>query len=130
CFDALSLQYLAGIEEGCEILRLSVIAQHVVVDDGVAGAVLLVREHYRREDAGSIFRLGEGFNRLHLGKGLKTVFGDESPVMFLVFVEVGVAVPHRPVVRVSGLIGVAYVFIIRARRAWPIRYFGLQPRSR
>jgi len=54
------------------------------VDDGVAFIVLLVGEHHGREDAGPVFGLGEGFDRLHLGKRLEAVLGDEAGVMRLV----------------------------------------------
>ena len=66
--DALGLQHLADVEEAGEVFRFGIVLEQVVVDDGVAFVVLLMREHHGREDAGAIGRLGEGFDGLHFRK--------------------------------------------------------------
>src|SRR5438067_3018766 len=46
--DALGLQDLTDVEERIEVLRLGVLAQHVLAYELIAARVLLVREHYGR----------------------------------------------------------------------------------
>ena len=82
--DAFGLQDLADIEEARKVFRLGIVLEQVVVDDRVAFIVFLVRKHDGSEDAGAIFRHGEGFNGAHFGERLEAVLGDEAGVMCFV----------------------------------------------
>jgi hypothetical protein len=57
--DALGLQHLANVKEAGEVLWLGIIPEQIVVNDGIAFIVFLVRQHHRRKDAGAILRLGK-----------------------------------------------------------------------
>ena len=124
--DAFGLQHLAGVKERGEVLGLGIVAQHVVADDGVAGRVLLVRQHDRSEDVDAVFRNGEGLDRAHFGERLEAVLGHEARVVLLVVGEGNAAVPHRPVVHVAGLVLVGKFFVVGAGRAGPVGGFGRQ----
>src|SRR5208337_3963767 len=115
--DAFSLQDLAGIKERSEVLGLRIVAEHVVADDGVAGGVLLVCQHDRREDVGAVLRDGETLYRPYFGERLEAVLGHEAWVVLLVVGEGNPAMPDRPVVPISGLVLVVDLLVVGAGRA-------------
>ena len=76
--DALGLKHLADVKKAGEVLGFGIVLEQIVVDDRVAFIVLLMREHHRGKDIYAIFRFGEGLDGLHLGKGLESIFRDET----------------------------------------------------
>jgi hypothetical protein len=119
---ALGLQHLADIEQRGKILRLGIIPQQVLVDQGVADRALLVREHHRREDPGAILgrscrtRRSASPGRIGIRTPRQSGNGSSrrSANGFL-------AVPDAPVVLIAGFVRGRRRLVVGARRTRPVR---------
>src|SRR5664280_2247158 len=80
--DALGLHYLADVEEAGKILRRGIILVRVVLDQGVAFVVFLVSQHHRRKETSAVLGLRKALHGAHLRKGLKTVLGNKTCLLY------------------------------------------------
>ena len=101
--DPFSLQDLANVEKGFEILWLRILTQHVFADQLVAARVALMGHHHRRFDI-AIGGRSVGADRFKLRKRLKTVFAHEARKLFFIIGKRSRSVPDLPVVEVTHLL--------------------------